>query len=201
MNQNLQHYYMLEKLVTNSLTSLYLEISTKKGYWTVKKRNDYLIKFLKSRSKMPKFTVCKKDIKAMLVVGRNAKGNLEKKLWDVNQINLDYKANLTQADELYILLTDLFEQYQFPSLLEQNSNQRETDVIYMKEKRLEQGFDENNKQIKPLTMTVKTARLKELIDAVQAKGTYRVEVESEDEQGTVQLLIHRNNHCSQDSHS
>lgn len=150
---------------------------------------------------MPKFTVCKKDIKAMLVVGRNAKGNLEKKLWELNQISLNYKANLTQADELYILLTDLFEQYQFPSLLEQNSNQRETDVIYMKEKRLEQGFDENNKQIKPLTMTVKTARLKELIDAVQAKGTYRVEVESEDEQGTVQLLIHRNNHCSQDSHN
>ena len=201
MNQNLQHYYMLEKLVTNSLTALYLEISTQKGYWTVKKRNDYLIKFLKSRSKMPKFAVCKKDIKAMLVVGRNAKGNLEKKLWELNQISLNYKANLTQADELYILLTDLFEQYQFPSLLEQGSNQRETDVIYMKEKRLEQGFDENNKQIKPLTMTVKTARLKELIDAVQAKGTYRVEVESEDEQGTVQLLIHRSNHCSQDSHS
>lgn len=74
-------------------------------------------------------------------------------------------------------------------------------MIYMKEKRLEQGFDENNKQIKPLTMTVKTARLKELIDAVQAKGTYRVEVESENEEGAVQLLIHRSNHCSQDSHS
>lgn len=81
MNKNLQHYYMLEKLVTNALTALYLEISTQKGYWTVKKRNDYLIKFLKSRSKMPKFAVCKKDIKAMLVVGRNAKGDLEKKLW------------------------------------------------------------------------------------------------------------------------
>ena len=201
MNKNLQHYYMLEKLVTSSLTALYLEISIQKGYWTVKKRNDYLIQFLKSRSKIPQFAVCKKDIKAMLMIGRNAKGNLERKLWELNQISLNYKANLTQADELYILLTDLFEQYQFPSQLEQGSNQRETDVIHMKEKRLEQGFDENNNQIKPLTMTVKTARLKELIDAVQAKGTYRVEIESEDEEGTVQLLIHRSNHCSQDSHS
>ena len=147
---------------------------------------------------MSQFALCKKDIKVMINVGRAVNSNLEMKLWEVNQINLDYKANLAHADELYILLTELLEQHQFPSYLKDKETSQKLDTLYICKRGIENVFDENNKQIKPLTMTVKTARLKELIGAVQAKGTYRVEVESEDEEGTVQLLIHRNHHCSQD---
>ena len=201
MNLNLQHYYAVTKLVTNALTALYLEISIKNDFWSVKKRNEFLVKFLKERGKMSQFALCKKDIKGMISVGRTVNSNLEMKLWEVNQINLDYKANLAHADELYILLTELLEQHQFPSYLKDKETSQKLDTLYICKRGIESVFDENNKQIKPLTMTVRTARLKELIDAVQAKGTYRVEVESEDEQGTVQLLIHRSNPCSQDSHS
>ncbi|MFV8387487.1 hypothetical protein ACNO5E_25645 [Vibrio parahaemolyticus] len=106
-------------------------------------------------------------------------------------VNLDYRSQLTEADELYILLTDLFEQHQFPSLIENSDNEREDEVIYMKEKCVEKGFDDENNQIKPLAMTVKTTRLKVLIEAVQGKGIFRLEVGCVDEQQIIQLWLHR----------
>lgn len=54
----------------------------------------------------------------MLSIGRNAKGNLEQKLWKMNEINLSYQAKFTHSDELYIMLTDLFELHLFASMLE-----------------------------------------------------------------------------------
>ncbi|MEZ9774544.1 hypothetical protein AB4255_25570, partial [Vibrio sp. 10N.261.55.E12] len=63
--------------------------------------------------------------------------------------------------------------------------------LYMKEKGIENGFDEDNNQIKPLAMTVKTERLKALIEAVQANGIYRVEVDHVDEHEVIHLLLHR----------
>lgn len=61
---------------------------------------------------------------------------------DINQLNLEYQAKFSQADELHIMLTELFDQHQFPSLLESLEEKMERDSIYMKEKSVEQGFDE-----------------------------------------------------------
>ncbi|MEZ9043379.1 hypothetical protein AB6E51_23925, partial [Vibrio sp. 10N.247.311.47] len=75
--------------------------------------------------------------------------------------------------------------------LEDIEKDLERDTLYMKEKGIENGFDEDNNQIKPLAMTVKTERLKALIEAVQANGIYRVEVDHVDEHEVIHLLLHR----------
>ncbi|WP_299695802.1 DUF2913 family protein, partial [uncultured Vibrio sp.] len=159
MSRNLKHYQALDALVTHALLALYCTISQQGGFWTVKRRNELLVKVIKPKVKQPQFATCKNEIKTMLNIGRNATGNLERKLWDVNRLNLEYKAKLSQADELYIMLTGLFEQHQFPSMLEDSEKDLERDTLYMKDKGIENGFDENNQQIKPLPMTVKTHRL------------------------------------------
>lgn len=61
----------------------------------------------------------------------------------------------------------------------------------MEQKGIEGGFDDDKNQIKPLAMTVKTSRLKALIEAVQEKGTYRVEVDHVDEHEVIHPLLHR----------
>ena len=127
----------------------------------------------------------------MLSIGRQTRGNLEQKLWTVNQLNLEYQARLSQADELYLMLTDLNEQHQFPSELDHPDKAREEDTLYMTQSEIEEGFDKDNNQIKPLVMTVKTTRLKALIEAVQAQGVYRVEIEHVDEHEMIHLLLHR----------
>lgn len=191
MSRNLKHYQALDELVTNALLALYCTMSQQGGFWTTKKRNELLVKFIKPKLKKPQFLTCKNEIKTMLSIGRSATGSLEQKLWDINRLNLEYQAKFSQADELYIMLSGLFEQHQFPSMLENSEKDLERDTLYMKEKGIENGFDEDNNQIKPLAMTVKTHRLKALIEAVQAKGIYRVEVDHVDEHEVVHLLLHR----------
>jgi len=191
MSRNLKHYQALDELVTNALLALYCTMSQQGGFWTTKKRNELLVKFIKPKLKKPQFLTCKNEIKTMLSIGRSATGSLEQKLWDINRLNLEYQAKFSQADELYIMLSGLFEQHQFPSMLENSEKDLERDTLYMKEKGIENGFDEDNNQIKPLAMTVKTERLKALIKAVQAKGVYRVEVDHVDEHEVIHLLLHR----------
>ncbi|PMM26338.1 DUF2913 family protein [Vibrio lentus] len=191
MSRNLKHYQALDELVTNALLALYCTMSQQGGFWTTKKRNELLVKFIKPKLKKPQFLTCKNEIKTMLSIGRSATGSLEQKLCDINRLNLEYQAKFSQADELYIMLSGLFEQHQFPSMLENSEKDLERDTLYMKEKGIENGFDEDNNQIKPLAMTVKTERLKALIEAVQAKGIYRVEVDHVDEHEVIHLLLHR----------
>lgn len=191
MSRNLKHYQALDELVTNALLALYCTMSQQGGFWTTKKRNELLVKYIKPKLKKPQFLTCKNEIKTMLSIGRSATGSLEQKLWDINRLNLEYQAKFSQADELYIMLSGLFEQHQFPSMLESSEKDLERDTLYMKEKGIENGFDEDNNQIKPLAMTVKTERLKALIEAVQAKGIYRVEVDHVDEHEVIHLLLHR----------
>lgn len=190
MSQKLKHYQALDNIITHSLLALYGEVSKQGGFWTVKKRNEFLVKFIKPKVKQAHFSTCKSDLKAMLCIGRKASGNLEKKLWDLNQLNLDYRDQFSQADELYILLTHMYEQHQFPSMLDSDNSMVE-ETLYMSEKEIEQGFDEANHQIKPLAMTVKTHRLQALVDAVKAQGTYRVEVDHVGEHEVIHLLLHR----------
>lgn len=127
----------------------------------------------------------------MLSIGRSSTGNLEHKLWDVNRLNLEYQSKFSQADELYIMLTGLFELYQFPSMLEAPEKELEQDTLYLKEKNVEQSFDDDNNQIKPLAMIVKTHRLEVLTEALQANGIYRVDINGMNEDGATHLLLHR----------
>tara|TARA_Y100000588_G_C13873161_1_gene761179 strand:- start:180 stop:557 length:378 start_codon:yes stop_codon:yes gene_type:complete len=118
MSHNLKHYQALDELVTHSLLTLYCTMSQQGGFWTVKKRNALLVKHLKPKVKLAQFSVCKNELKIMLNIGRQANGNLEQKLWAVNQLNLKFQSRLSQADELYIMLTELNEQHQFSSELD-----------------------------------------------------------------------------------
>ena len=99
MSRNLKHYQALDELVTNALLALYAAIRQQGGFWTTKKRNELLVKFIKPKLKKPQFSTCKPEIKTMLTIGRSATGNLEKKLWDVNRLNLEYRAKLAQVHE------------------------------------------------------------------------------------------------------
>ncbi|MEZ8021299.1 MULTISPECIES: hypothetical protein [Vibrio] len=54
-----------------------------------------MVEFIKPKIKQPQYSKCKKELKTMLSIGRNAKGNLEENLWQMNEINLSYQAKFT----------------------------------------------------------------------------------------------------------
>ncbi|MEZ9999948.1 DUF2913 family protein [Vibrio sp. 10N.261.46.A3] len=190
MSKNLKHYQATTRLVTHALFALYFQIQSNKGYTPIKKRNEILVKFIKGQQKKAVYSTLKKEIKTMLAIGRNPKGNLEARLHDINQLNLEYKAKLTHADELYILFNHLFEALNFTSQLTKPDTEIEEDTLYMNQSEVEEGFDERNNQIKPLSVTVKTQRLEALIDYVKSQGSYTIEVTSADGE-VISLLLHK----------
>ncbi|WP_210447876.1 DUF2913 family protein [Vibrio crassostreae] len=190
-HRNWKHYQALNELIPLSLIALYSAINLSGGFWNVKKRNAFLTKYLKPKVKHPQFTACKKELKALLVIGRSLNGNMEQKLLFINQANLDYEARWSHADELYILFSKLSEQHQFGSKIKCKDQTMEPDIIYMSSDAIEKGFDAQNNQIKPLSITLKTSRLQELISAIKEFGRYQLEeVYVNDEIGT-QLLLSR----------
>lgn len=191
MSQNLKHYQALNELVVHTLLALYSEISQQGGFWSVKRRNERLVKSIKPKLKLAQFSMCKKDMKTMLSIGRSPVGNLERRLWEINNLNLEYQAKFSQADELYIMLLDIDEHHQFYSQLEKTENTYEVDTLYMKRSEIEEGFDEFNQQIKPLAMTVKTSRLAALVEAIQSNGIYHLDVAHVDEFDVTHVRLHR----------
>ncbi|MFA0053662.1 DUF2913 family protein [Vibrio echinoideorum] len=190
MSKNLKHYQASSCLVTHALFALYFQIQSSQGYTPIKRRNEILVKFIKAQQKKAMYASLKKEMKTMLAIGRNPKGNLEAKLHDINQLNLEYKMKLTHADELYILFNHLFEAIDFPSQLADSETLIEEDILYMNPLDIEEGFDGQNNQIKPLVMTVKTHRLDALIDHVNAHEMYTIEVVNVKDD-VISLLLHR----------
>lgn len=191
MSKNLKHYQALDELVTNALLTLYCTMSNQRGYWAPKRRNEVLVKSIKPKLKKKQFVTCKNEIKTMLSIGRSATGNLEKKLWDINKLNLAYQSKFSQADELYIMLSGLFEQHQFPSMMSNSEKPIEIDTVYIEKQDIERVFDESNNQTQALPMAVKTNRLNTLVESVESNGIYRVETGLTDEVDLTHLLLHR----------
>lgn len=191
MSKNLKHYQALDDLVTNALLTLYCTMSNKGGFWTTKRRNEVLVKCIKPKLKQSQFGTCKNEIKTMLSIGRRATGDLEKKLWDINKLNLTYQSKFSQADELYIMLSGLFEQHQFPSMMANSEKPIEIDTVYISEKDIARVFDESNNQTQALPMTVQTDRLATLVESVESNGRYRVETGLTDEANLTHLLLHK----------
>ncbi|MFA0079360.1 DUF2913 family protein [Vibrio artabrorum] len=190
MSKNLKHYQAISCLVTHALLALYFQIQNRQGYTPIKRRNDILVKFIKTQQKKAMYASLKKEMKTMLAIGRNPKGNLEARLHDINQLNLECKMKLTHADELYILFNHLFEAIGFSSQLADSKTLIEENILYMSQLDIEEGFDDQNNQIKPLPMTVKTQRLEALIDHVNAHDGYSIEVVKVKDDA-ISLLLHR----------
>lgn len=149
------HYHRaMSAIVTHSLLHLYSQISNQKQFMPRQKRNELLVKFFKQRVDLKGYSIAKKDIKALIHTGRHAKADLESQLWKLNSLNLEAVKQFSEADELYILLNDLYHHCGYASQLVGNDVQN--GVIYMSQEEIEQGFDSNNRQLRTLRMRIKT---------------------------------------------
>lgn len=172
----LKYHQKLTLLVDNSLLHLYMFLSNKKGHTSVCKRNELLVKWLKPKVKDPSYKIIKRDIKALIASGRNKKGNIEDRLWELNKINNEHKAKFTHADKLYILFTHLYEHHNYESKLTNSVDKFEEGVIYMSPSEIETGFNDDSVQIRPLEIFIFENHANSLVQAIHNFGGYTAEV-------------------------
>lgn len=184
-----QYHRELSNIVTHALLHLHCHIAAQQRFVPVHQRNALLIKWLKPKTISKDYASVKKDIKALIMIGRKSGSNVEQKLWELNDIHLETRASLTDADLLYSLLNALFEYHGYNSQLLAPGEDLESNVICMYQSEIEDGFDENNFQIRPLAAFMKTDNPEKLVSQVgQISRTHTVELSSYD-QGVAHYTI------------
>ncbi|EJA7356494.1 DUF2913 family protein, partial [Vibrio parahaemolyticus] len=156
-------------------------------------RNDILIKYLKPKLNDKSLSNIKKDIKLMLSVARKQGGNLEMRLHELNsQAN---RTKLVGAEKLYNLLVHLYDAEGIESRLFEEGSEAEPGIIYMLEEQIEHGFDQEHKQVTPLSLLIQLERAPELIDSINNHGLFLAEMKEWNlETHQAHILVHPVHH-------
>ncbi|KHF13853.1 hypothetical protein PO80_15845 [Vibrio parahaemolyticus] len=189
IKRDFDYYYNLHHLVTHSLLHLLCKVSATERHVPVTTRNEILIKYLKPKLANKSLSNIKKDIKLMLSLARRKGGNLEKKLHELNsQAN---KTKLVGAEKLYNLLVHLYDEEGIESRVFEEGMVAQAGILYMLDEQIEYGFDDNDKQIAPLSMLIQSERAPELIDVIEQHGCFIAEMkEWSSETHQAHILVH-----------
>lgn len=169
MNNDIHHKAM-STLVEHALLHLHMQLHCEKRFVPVERRNQILLKYMKPKVKS--FQGIKSDLKMLLAFGKK-KGNLEAKLWQLNQIHLKMDKQSTDADTLYSLLLWLHDEHGVASKLCDDIEEFEANILYMPQRSIDEGFNNQNEQIRPLPFFVKTDSPNMLIEAINSDSRYQ----------------------------
>ncbi|MBD1576940.1 DUF2913 family protein [Vibrio sp. S11_S32] len=174
----LKYHHAFTELITLSLLHLYSYMEMSSRFVTITQRNERLIKFLKSQVVLPRNAIIKKDIKVLIAQGRKGR-NLELKLGDLHKVNCEYGEKFTDADHLFILLTYLYEEHGFESMLDIPEGKREKGVIYTDKALINTCFNDEQILSRPLPLSIIMDEPSRLVDIINAlRGLFMAELVS-----------------------
>jgi len=187
----LKHHQAFTRLTTLSLLHLYCSIDLLPRFTPIKKRNNLLVKFLKKQATLPDNVIIKKDIKTLIIAARKGQ-NIESKLWELHRVNSQYSDKFTDADHLFILLTYLYEQHGFASVIENTDEVREKSVIYTTQKLLDASFTDEHSLTIPLVMFIIMDEPSLLVALINGHSEmFTAEHASTSIDNSAKLLLHR----------
>lgn len=189
IKKDFDYYHNLHNVITHALLHLLCKVSSTQRFVPVTTRNEILIKYLKPKLNDRSLSNIKKDIKLMLNVARKKGGNLEMRLDQLN--SQSSRATLVGAEKLYNLLVHLYDAEGIESRLFEEGSEAEPNIIYMIEEQIEYGFNQEHKQIAPLSMLIQLERASELIGSINAHGLFIAEMkEWNAETHQAHILVH-----------
>lgn len=179
------YYTTLRDLVTFSLLHVLMEASISPRRIPRTTRNEMFIRFLKPKLKQSRWKPVKNEIKRLLEIARHKTGHLEERLYELNK---KAQESSLGAHQFYDLLVHLNETENFGSLLYTEGDELEADILYIREKELTDCFN-SLRQIKPLSMTVRTERIETLLRCIDKTPAFYSEIQ--ETQGDIShFLLH-----------
>lgn len=170
--QNDTYHKLLQSTVENALLHLYFKADTSKSYLTESQRNKIIIDFVKPLVKQPRYALIKKKLKTISLM-KNKFGSIEKHLLKILN-DYGHVSTKNDVDKLYKLLSDFEEKHGFNSkLLEETPDEEESDLIYLDRQHIEHCFDDNNKQIAPISLFIHTERLEPFLKGLDEQLMFK----------------------------
>nr|WP_014343618.1 DUF2913 family protein [Aliivibrio fischeri]AEY78204.1 hypothetical protein [Aliivibrio fischeri] len=165
----LKYHQVFTNLTTLALLHLYSHMEMSVRFVPIKKRNELLVKFLKKQIGLPCNAIIKKDIKVLIAQARKG-NNIEKKLGELHKVNCQYGEKFTDADHLFILLTYLYEEHGFGSMLDSPDIEREPGILYTDNELIDASFSDQHILTKPLPLFIMMDEPSRLVDIINSHG-------------------------------
>lgn len=191
MSLKLKYHQAFSAVVVNALLHVLMQRAQSSRFMPTKRCNELLIKHLKGVLDRPEYALCKKEIKVMISLARKG-GDLCARLFELNQLNQEYQAAFSQADELYILFHTLKEHHDYASQIGcEGDGGWEPNTLYMTQEEIASGFDDDNRQVNALTFWAKTINPQDIVNAVATVSPFFATVERRDEDGVTYFRLER----------
>lgn len=175
MTMTKERHQALSSLVSNALLHIHSSLYVQARFVPVAAKNAAIVKWLKPKLTEAKYALVKKDIKTLILTARKNGGNVEAQLWTLNKQAVDSQGAFTDANTLYNFLTELFEKHGIKSHLSNPDEELESNVICVAQSEIEEGFNDDNQQIRPILLQMKTDTPDALLAAVsKCSGSYNV---------------------------
>ena len=137
-------------LVHHGLIHLYQQIQDASGHVPRSRRNEILVKWLKSKVADRSLRPIKSDLRRLIAVGRSKEGNLEAKLKELNTLHVERPAR-TCAEDFYVLLTTLKDSLGVSNaIINGRPLELEPNVLYLEQDELEGALTEAGEMIRPV---------------------------------------------------
>ena len=170
IQKDFQYYKDLQAVVGNALLHLLCQVGASSRYCPVETRNEILVKYLKPKLKEKRLANIKKDLRLMVSAARKKNGNLEMKLYELNERAKAIK--LVGAEKIYSLLVYLRDEEGIESHLFEKGTIAEPGMLYLVEEHLDHCFNGEGEQVAAVSMLIQLERAPELIDAINKHGWF-----------------------------
>ncbi|WP_411062368.1 DUF2913 family protein [Vibrio parahaemolyticus] len=150
------YHQLIQTTFENTLLHLYFQVNASTSFVKEDKRNKIIIDFLKPKLKQPRYGLIKKKIKTICLM-KNKFGSIEKHL---DSILSQYKTVIAKNDveKLYSVL-ERFESTGIATKLIEETPQQEANVVYLDRAHIDNCFDDDNRQIAPISLFIHTVEL------------------------------------------
>lgn len=150
------YHHLLKSTFENALLHLYFKVNASRNFVTEEQRNKIIIDFLKPKIKQGEYSPIKKKLKTICLM-KNRFGSIENHL---NGIQRQYSeiSSKNDVDKLYSLL-ELFEAVGIDTKLIEETPTQEVDVVYLDRSHIDNCFDDENRQIAPISLFIHTNEL------------------------------------------
>ncbi|MCR4535492.1 DUF2913 family protein [Shewanella xiamenensis] len=176
MTKKQTYYQMVSKLVANALFHLYLTVAESSGYVTRAKRNEILVKYLKSYLKDEQYRYIKSEIRKLIGIGREKAESLEFKLIEVDGLLKKSLINVTDTQKLFDLLENVRVKHGVNTRFILNNEARKQQFVYLLRSHIENGFSDEGKQVAPVSLFYESPEYDKLEALINSEGLFKVEV-------------------------
>ncbi|GIB32006.1 DUF2913 family protein [Vibrio cholerae] len=173
------YHNQIKCVFQNMLLHLYMRVVQIKQTQRVKHvpvsvRNKIIIDFTKPKLKDKRYAEIRKNLKTIVLM-KDKFGSIEDHLVSILEQYNQVKKR-TDCDYLYSLLEAFESNGLNTMLIEESPEQELSNVVFIDREHVDNGFDENNQQVAPISLFIHTADPEPLVDCMEKHGHFQYEL-------------------------